>query len=519
MVNPYLPVVYRNLPRILSLYDFDVTSDTYGLGDRYHWAWGLIDFANGTFQGIGNGVARLINADLLPDFLDEASALKFIDSVFRGTEGIIRRDGSLEEAFPYEGSYCVTALVAFDLLTTVELIEAHISFEKKDKYLSVIAKLIQYLLNADEYHAFISNHLATAVAALVKWSKVTGLDGEEKGKQLLDRILSKQSTEGWYLEYDGADPGYQSLCTYYLADALNTTNSHELKKSLKKSLEFLKYFVHPDGSFGGEYGSRNTRFYYPGGVEYLRYYSHDACLISDYMRPKVGMFWHVGLDAIDEPNLIPMFNSYCWAASIYASSDKKRLEFVHKLPCLSLSTTLQEFPEAGLIIYNNENSYNIISIPKGGVVFSFEKGGSRFINPGVAVRNKKGQVYTNQSYDNKNKYEIKDKVIIISSNLKPQTKRVFKPHQMVILRILNITLMRNMTLREMIKKILVKLLITGKFKNIGKVTRTIHLDKNLLVEDEVDANCPVDVIKNGRFVAIHMASKGYWQRSDTKGEL
>ena len=35
---------------------------------------------------------------------------------------LTRRDGSLEEAFPHEGSYCVTTLVAFDLLCTLELL-------------------------------------------------------------------------------------------------------------------------------------------------------------------------------------------------------------------------------------------------------------------------------------------------------------------------------------------------------------------------------------------------------------
>ena len=48
--NPYLKEIRANLPRLLSLFDNDRTSFSYGIGDRYHWAWGLIDFGNGTFQ-------------------------------------------------------------------------------------------------------------------------------------------------------------------------------------------------------------------------------------------------------------------------------------------------------------------------------------------------------------------------------------------------------------------------------------------------------------------------------------
>ena len=38
-------------------FDNDQTSLSYGMGDRYHWAWGLIDFGNGTFQGAAHGLA------------------------------------------------------------------------------------------------------------------------------------------------------------------------------------------------------------------------------------------------------------------------------------------------------------------------------------------------------------------------------------------------------------------------------------------------------------------------------
>ena len=54
--NRYQVEINKNLPRLLSLFDNDPSSKSYGLGDRYHWAWGLIDFANGTFQGAVHGL-------------------------------------------------------------------------------------------------------------------------------------------------------------------------------------------------------------------------------------------------------------------------------------------------------------------------------------------------------------------------------------------------------------------------------------------------------------------------------
>ena len=69
LVDPYYKEIKNNLPRILSFYDFDKTSKTFGLGDRYHWAWGLIDFSNATYQGAVNGMAKLWIKGLWPFFL------------------------------------------------------------------------------------------------------------------------------------------------------------------------------------------------------------------------------------------------------------------------------------------------------------------------------------------------------------------------------------------------------------------------------------------------------------------
>ena len=56
--NPYLKEVTNTLPRVLSLFDNDITSQSFGIGDRKFWSWGIIDFPNGTFQGAAHGIAR-----------------------------------------------------------------------------------------------------------------------------------------------------------------------------------------------------------------------------------------------------------------------------------------------------------------------------------------------------------------------------------------------------------------------------------------------------------------------------
>ena len=72
------------------------------------------------------------------------------DKIFRATKNITRKDGSLEEAFPNEGSYCVTALVAFDLLCTLHLLRNFIDEEIQGRWLKVIKPLIGFLIKKNE---------------------------------------------------------------------------------------------------------------------------------------------------------------------------------------------------------------------------------------------------------------------------------------------------------------------------------------------------------------------------------
>ena len=246
--RPYLDAVRRALPRLLARFDADPTSTSFGMGDRLYWAWGLTDFGNATFQGAAHGMARLWRAGLWPYATPSTIFLRRIDSLFVGARRLTRDDGSLEEAFPREGSFCVTALVAFDLLCALDLLGAELDAGTRARWQSIVAPMIGYLHEADETHAFISNHLATAAAALLRWHALSGdVASEARARRLIDRILEQQSDEGWFKEYEGADPGYQSLCTVYLADVHLLRPDWGLHEPLRRSIRFICHFAHPDG--------------------------------------------------------------------------------------------------------------------------------------------------------------------------------------------------------------------------------------------------------------------------------
>jgi len=512
----YLQEVRGTLPRLLALVDFDPTSETYGMGDRYYWAWGLIDFSNATFQGMANGLARLWRHNLWPYATHKLRFIDRIDSLYQGAVKLTRPDGSLEEAFPNEGSFCVTALVAFDLLVALDLLGDQVDEGKRKGWEKVIQPMVGYLLGAEETHAIISNHLATAVAALVRWHRLTGdVRAETRGQELLQRLLDNQSNEGWFREYQGADPGYQSLCTCYLADVHQLRPDWQLLEPLRRSVRFMWHFAHPDGSFGGLYGSRCTRFYYPAGVLALADEIPEAAALAAFMAGSISDQRVVTLSSIDEPNLTPTFNAYCWAAALTSKqSPQAHTTALPTIPALLREPLRLHYDQAGMLVDRGNEHYSIVATSKGGIVYHFASGKQPVIDAGVVVRNANGKLGSSQGPSQVQLKEAEGALTIVASIL-PMPKRHPSPWQFLVLRLLCVTIFHFPMLREWVKQILVRLLVTGGAPWPLKNRRTLRLGKDLEIQDETELRPGYEVVEAvHNFVPIHMASQGYWQRQD-----
>jgi len=511
MSNPYLAQVQRALPRLLALYDSDPTSATRGLGDRYRWAWKLIDFANATFQGAVNGLARLVVAEMLPAGVAPAAILRRIDAMVRACAVARDTDGSFAEAFPGESSFCVTALVAYDVLTAIEVLGPRLDTATRAAWLDAIRPAIAFLHRADEGHAAIANHIATAAAALYKWHWLAGEGGEARGRTLLDRVLAWQSPEGWFREYEGADPGYETLGLGYLADLHRLRPDLGLGRPLARSLAFLAYCAHPDGSFGGLYGSRNTRFCLPAGIEAMAGEAPEAAALAAFLRRSVAARRVVTLDAVDAPNLVPVFNAYAWAATLA----REPIPDAPPLPFARGGAWRQTLPDAGLVIDKGRHHYTIVSVHKGGVLYHFADGKAR-IDAGVAVRDRRGRVFTTQAHERDNPWRLAGDHLEVTAPLTARTQRLPRPLEFAALRLLGATAMRSPALREAVKRRLVRMLITGRRRAPLANRRTIVLGPEAAVSDAwVGAGGGFTrIAANEPFSAIHMASAGYWQAGD-----
>jgi hypothetical protein len=157
-----------------------------------------------------------------------------------------------------------------------------------DAMQSFFVKRVKHLELEDETGR-LANHQALAALAAYNVYLITGDDQARKtAEDRLALTLSWQNKEeGWFQEYEGADPGYHTCSIDFLAKLRKKRMEKEgsddpgLKEALLKAVDFSWNFMHPDGSYGGEYGSRNTFHFYPHGFELLAPLSDKAGQIAD----------------------------------------------------------------------------------------------------------------------------------------------------------------------------------------------------------------------------------------------
>ncbi len=263
----YRRLILAQVPRVLGLIDREALSPTAGCGDRTYWAWKFVDFPRSRFQEVLCVMGFLYATPLEgspcyrnPHLLDWMAA----GMRFWGT--LQHADGAFDEAYPYERCLAATAFTTFYVGEAYEFVKADLPADVRDSVRRTVTRAGEWLVHNDETHGFLSNHLAAAAGALAQAYRITGEQRfADRRDYFLDKIIARQSAEGWYDEYGGPDPGYQTHGTFYMARCWQLSHSERLLESLRRSTRFLAHFIHPDGSIGGEYASRNTQTYYPAG--------------------------------------------------------------------------------------------------------------------------------------------------------------------------------------------------------------------------------------------------------------
>ena len=119
------------------------------------------------------------------------------------------------------------------LLAAFELVKPALGADG-DRIAERLSASAVFLRRQRERHGAITNHLAGGAHSLYEAGRVLGdRAAAAAGEALVAEILASQSDEGWFPEYGGADPGYQTLCLYYLAEISRIAPSPALSRVSK----------------------------------------------------------------------------------------------------------------------------------------------------------------------------------------------------------------------------------------------------------------------------------------------
>jgi hypothetical protein len=218
------------------------------------------------------------------------------------------------------------------------------------------------------------------------------------------------------------------------------------------------------------------------------------------------------LATMDDQNLAPMFNSYCRALCAGSALPDQAAT---ALPWEGEGVWRRSFPDAGLVIDKGPRHYTIVSTKKGGVVYHFREH-KAFLDAGAAAT-KDGRLYTTQTLNDDNAVEASGHKLVVTAPFMRAVSERMTPAKLVFLRLLCLGAFRSRGLVELVKRRLVRRLITSRRSAGIANRRTISLGYDLSVTDEFTAPTRLKRIKApGLFRAIHMASSGYWQAGDDR---
>ena len=517
----YLKLALPYVPRILHLVDQNPYSPNYGCFDRAFWHYRTMDFPCGMSQEMVLLLALVYKNEYKGNPFYQVSRIKELaEASIRFMLYSSHKDGTCDDYFPYERA--MGALV-FSLYSATE---SYLELKMEDQEIAdFFIKRVRHLAQENE-SGRLGNHQALAALAAYNVFLITGDENARKTAQdRLELTLSWQNkNEGWIQEYEGADPGYHSCSIDFLAKLrkkrIEKENSEEeeLTTALLKAVNFAWHFMHPDGSYGGEYGSRNTFHFYPHGFELLTPASNKAGQIADAFLEGVtnGKRYRNDDDRMTTHyayNFLQAWEDRSSTRPKHIKYSKEKAETIWLSDCnIVVSRNGQEWNQEKI------GRYVVANLTKGGVLKVFDSKGPIASDTGLIGELNNGKVIVSHLLQTENEVsgkfdQNKEGEWKIKGAFCYRRKNQMNVWKNLVLRIWSILFGRfyaNFT-----RSLLQKIAITGKFKSQYYFERKIELLKEkVVVTDYFDATIPLRRISVGSdATSIYVANSLTYQES------
>jgi hypothetical protein len=222
---------------------------------------------------------------------------------------------------------------------------------------------------------------------------------------------------------------------------------------LHPAVNFAWYFMHPDGSYAGEYGSRNTYHFYPHGFEVMAPLNPRAAQIADQFLlealPRRTRYYN------DDDRMCAHY-LYDWMQSYLDFSPVRSAEPLESRPPFQ-----KYFEKARLYVEKTPHYYAVLSLAKGGVLKVTTTKGPAYSDTGFIGRTTQGKVLVSHLVDD---YAITVDLprhrFSAAGRLCRRRAKLPTPATQILFRIINLTLGRFAP--NLLRFLLQKILIVGK---------------------------------------------------------
>ena len=498
----YVQHALASVPHLIQLLDRNPYSPTYGCLDREYWHYRTLDFPCGMSQEMGLTFALLYQNPYPGNPYHQCErmrefAIASIDFAIKGS----RADGSCDDYFPYEQA--MGALV----FSTYTCTEAYQILGLQDERMAAFfRKRGDYLAKHNETGR-LANHQALAALAAYNVFLITGDEAYRRTSD--DRAalaLSWQhETEGWFQEYEGADPGYHSYSIDLLAKLWRKSGNEALVPPLVKAVQFAGYFMHPDGSYAGEYGSRNSYHYFPHGFEIMAAHTEKAAQMNDaFLR---GLARDKRCHNDDDRMCCHLPQNYLQAHDDYYPNRPQ--------PLNARPDFLKWMPDCGLVAAKTPGYYAVANLKKGGVLKAFTEEACAASDTGLIAELDTGRVIVSHLMDPAHSVQADPErgAFTVEGCFSFRRSKLSSPLKMIIFRALNITVGRFFP--NLLRLIVQRLLITYKARTPYRFRRSIRFEPDqVVVEDALPDPIPIKRLSAGcDATSIYVANSNVFQES------
>lgn len=260
LIDYLLDKLMATIPRALGFCDREAGSETFGCCDRSFWHYKLTDLPNARFQEAG-WLFALAHAVNFPGnlFYRQERVREWACGAWRFWLKRRHADGSVDEVYPFERSFCATAFTTASFLASVRMLGGTAEWKKE---LAQARPTLVWL--AEHRNPAVANQMAASLAALCLYANLTKDDLiRDAACRRRDEMLALSGENAEFLEYGGVDYGYLSITLSMLLLAAETSDDKSIRASVGRGVRRLEDALDEFGRHDPEQNSRNTQFLYP----------------------------------------------------------------------------------------------------------------------------------------------------------------------------------------------------------------------------------------------------------------